>query len=60
MATSDTISGEPTPINVKEIGQEIKDSIDYMIDYRQQDESKPNPSSLIEVGEGGLIQVIRE
>ncbi len=60
VSTSANISGEPTPLNFKEISQAIKDSVDYIVDYRQKDESKPNPSSIIKVGEGGLIQVIRE
>ncbi|MDO5570376.1 MAG: L-threonylcarbamoyladenylate synthase [Bacteroidales bacterium] len=60
VSTSANISGEKTPLNFDEISDEIKNAVDYVVNYRQDDISRPAPSGIIKVGEGGLIQVIRE
>ncbi|MEG0948797.1 MAG: L-threonylcarbamoyladenylate synthase [Bacteroidales bacterium] len=60
VSTSANISGEKTPLNFSEISDEIKDAVDYVVTYRQDDMSRPTPSGIIKVGEGGLIEVIRE
>ncbi|MEG1587421.1 MAG: Sua5/YciO/YrdC/YwlC family protein, partial [Bacteroidales bacterium] len=60
VSTSANISGEKTPLNFDEISDEIKNAVDYIVTYRQDDFSKPAPSGIIKVGDGGLIQVIRE
>lgn len=60
VSTSANISGEKTPLNFAEISEEIKNAVDYIVTYRQNDMSKPAPSGIIKVGDGGLIQVIRE
>ncbi len=60
VSTSANISGEPTPRNFSEISDEIKNKVDYIINYRQDDFSQPSPSSIIKIGSGGLIKIIRE
>ncbi|MEG1617192.1 MAG: L-threonylcarbamoyladenylate synthase [Bacteroidales bacterium] len=60
VSTSANVSGEKTPLNFAEISDEIKDSVDYIVEYRQNDMSKPQPSGIIKLGDGGLIEVIRE
>lgn len=60
VSTSANISGEPTPLNFAEISEDIKNAVDYIVEYRQEDMQKPQPSGIIKVGDGGLIQVIRE
>lgn len=60
VSTSANISGESTPLNFSEISDEVKNAVDYIVTYRQNDSSKPQPSGIIKVGSGGLIQVIRE
>lgn len=60
VSTSANISGEKTPLNFSEISDEIKNAVDYVVTYRQDDLSRPTPSGIIKVGEGGLIEVIRE
>ena len=60
VSTSANVSGEKTPLNFDEISDEIKDKVDYIVSYRQDDLSKPQPSGIIKLGDGGLIQVIRE
>ncbi|MGL4292744.1 MAG: L-threonylcarbamoyladenylate synthase [Bacteroidales bacterium] len=60
VSTSANISGTDTPRNFSEISEEIKNAVDYIVTYRQDDRSTPAPSGIIKVGDGGLIQVIRE
>lgn len=59
VSTSANISGQPSPANFSEISEEIKNGVDYIVKYRQDDMSKSRPSGIIKLGEGGLIQVIR-
>ena len=58
VSTSANISGEPTPHIFKEISQHIKDSVDYVVGIRQ-DEDKPSESSSIIKIKGDKIEVIR-
>jgi len=60
VSTSANVSGEPTPINFNQISAEIKNAVDYVVNFRQADSSQPKPSSIIKLGKGNLIQIIRE
>jgi len=60
VSTSANISGEPTPRNFVQISQAIIDAVDYVVQYRQDDLSEPAPSSIIKLGPGSLVKVIRE
>lgn len=60
VSTSANISGEPGASNFTEISDEIKKGVDYIVNYRQDDMSHPSPSGIIKIGEGGLVQIIRE
>jgi L-threonylcarbamoyladenylate synthase len=60
VSTSANISGQPTPQIFAEIPDEVKQAVDYIVGYRQDDTAKARPSGIIKVGDGGLIQVIRE
>jgi len=59
VSTSANISGEPFPANFKEVSDKIKNGIDYIVEYRQDDLSEAQPSGIIKLGAGGLIRVIR-
>ena len=59
VSTSANRSGEPTPLNYDEISDYIKEGVDYVVDYRRSDKSKPNPSHIIKLSEGGVIKIIR-
>ena len=59
VSTSANISGEKTPSVFDEISDEIKDSADYIVEWRQDDYTKKPPSSIIKLGEGGLFKIIR-
>jgi L-threonylcarbamoyladenylate synthase len=59
VSTSANISGEKTPSVFSEISEEIKDSVDYIVEWRQDDYDNKPPSSIIKLGEGGLFKIIR-
>lgn len=60
VSTSANISGKPSPACFAEISQEIIDSVDYVVQYRQDNNQKAVPSSIIKLGRGGEIKIIRE
>lgn len=59
VSTSANISGKPSPACFDEIESEIIDAVDYVVRYRQDDTQKAVPSSIIKLGRGGEIKVIR-
>ena len=60
VSTSANISGEPSPHFFGEISEEIKNAVDYIVDYRRNDHNPAAPSSIIKLGMGGEIQIIRK
>lgn len=60
VSTSANISGQPSPANFSEISKEIKQAADYIVSYRQDETSHPKPSSIIKLGKGGEVKIIRE
>lgn len=60
VSTSANISGTPAPAIFSEINPEIIRSVDYVVNYRQDDNTRSKPSGIIQIGEGGRVKVIRE
>ena len=60
VSTSANISGEISPRNFAEISEEIKKSVDFIVNFRQDDLSRSNPSGIIKLGVGGQVIVIRK
>ncbi|HNY05395.1 MAG TPA: L-threonylcarbamoyladenylate synthase [Candidatus Egerieousia sp.] len=60
VSTSANISGEPSPQSFKEISEEIKNSVDLIIDKSMEEESTHQASQIIKVGLKGDITVIRK
>ncbi|GHV57934.1 threonylcarbamoyl-AMP synthase [Bacteroidia bacterium] len=60
VSTSANISGKAAPANFSEISREILQGVDYVVNYRQQEKQKSQASSIIRLGEGGIVKVIRE
>ncbi len=60
VSTSANISGEPTPANFAQIDDAVKSAVDYVVQYRQEDAKKAKASSIIKLGVGGVIEIIRE
>jgi L-threonylcarbamoyladenylate synthase len=55
VSTSANISGMPSPKKFKEITDEIKNGVDYIVKYKQDDETPAQPSSLIKWNNGNVI-----
>ena len=59
VSTSANISGMPSPKNFKEISGEIRNGVDYIVQYKQEDNTPAQPSSLIK-WHNGKVTVLRE
>lgn len=59
VSTSANLSGEPTPTRYVDISQDIRSGVDYIVKFRQDDNSKTPPSQIIKLGKGGEVQIIR-
>jgi len=59
VSTSANISGEPSPQCFADITDEILSAVDYICTSRREEKSNPPASSIIKIGAGGLIKIIR-
>ena len=60
VSTSANLSGEKSPAFYGEISDEIKSQVDFIVEYRQNDTTPAQPSSIIKLGSGGRIDIIRK
>jgi L-threonylcarbamoyladenylate synthase len=60
VSTSANVSGQPTPAFFDEISEEIKAGVDYIVQARQDDREKKQPSSIIKFEKNGTFAIIRE
>jgi L-threonylcarbamoyladenylate synthase len=60
VSTSANISGEAAPQHFGQISAEIKSAVDYIVRFRQEERTVPKPSSIVKLGKGNLIRIIRE
>lgn len=60
VSTSANISGKKSPACFNEIDQEVIDAVDYVVKFRQNETKKAVPSSIMKLGKGGQIKIIRE
>jgi L-threonylcarbamoyladenylate synthase len=60
VSTSANISGLPSPRLFGEIAEAVKNGVDYVVRYRQDETTGANPSSIIKLNEDGCIKIIRE
>lgn len=60
VSTSANISGCPAPRSFSEIPEEIKAAVDYVCTSRRDETQTPPASSIIKLGCGGEVKVIRE
>ncbi len=59
VSTSANQSGEPSPAKFDEIDEEIKEAVDYIVEYKQDDLSENKASSIIKLGLGGEFEILR-
>ena len=59
VSTSANISGQPTPRFFDEISDEIIDSVDYVVNFEQDNHEVKKPSTIIKLGPTGQFEFIR-
>ena len=59
VSTSANVSGSPSPRYFTEIDPSVTQAVDYVVSYRRDDLSPTAPSSVIRLGSGGLISILR-
>lgn len=60
VSTSANIHNEPSPAFFDEISEEIKNAVDYVVQWRQDERTKHAPSGIIKLGVNGEVKVIRQ
>lgn len=60
VSTSANISGEVAPMDYAGITNAIKKGVDFVVNARFEGNPTHQPSSIIQLGEGGEIKIIRE
>lgn len=60
VSTSANLSGGDTPAGFDDIDPAIKAGVDHIVDRRYEDRPTRKPSSMISLGEGGEIVIVRE
>jgi L-threonylcarbamoyladenylate synthase len=60
VSTSANISGEPTPAFFKEISNEIKKAVDYIVKWHQDETKQAESSSIVKIEANGEIVFIRK
>ncbi len=60
VSTSANISGEPSPATFSQIGQTVKNGVDYIVTYRQKEQGKAQPSGIVKLERDGSIKIIRK
>ena len=60
VSNSANISGEPAAQNYRDISEDILNAVDYICFSRRQEHQPHHPSSVIKIGRGGEVVVIRK
>lgn len=60
VSTSANISGQPAAQNYRDIAPELLEAVDYVCWSRRQEHQPHQPSSIIRLGQGGEVQIIRK
>ena len=60
VSTSANISGSNSPQHFGDISRKIIDTVDYVVEWKQDDFTKSMPSSIIKLEPNGEIQIIRK
>lgn len=59
VSTSANISGDPSPVSFKDISKKIKNSVDYIVGWRQEDANPSQPSQILKWNSDGTVSYIR-
>lgn len=60
VSTSANLSGCPSPTSFDDISQEIKDGVDYIVNYGRNEVNEFNASTIMKIGASGEFRLIRK
>lgn len=60
VSTSANVAGAASPRCFSEISEEIRAGVDYVVRYRQAEKQTASPSSILKIGMGGEIEILRK
>lgn len=60
ISTSANLSGQPAPSNFSEISEEIRQGVDYVVNWEQEDLSPKKPSTIMKLEPSGRFSFIRK
>ncbi|WP_266202286.1 L-threonylcarbamoyladenylate synthase [Pontibacter kalidii] len=60
VSTSANISGAPSPKTFADVSEEIKERVDFVVNWRRDDDMASRPSRIVKIEAGGRQRVIRE
>jgi L-threonylcarbamoyladenylate synthase len=60
VSSSANFSGNPSPENFSKVEQTLIEKVDYVVRYRQDDQSKCSASPVIKINRDGTIKIIRK
>lgn len=60
VSTSANLSGKKSPATFREIDNAILESVDYVVNYRQNDDCALKSSEIIKLSKSGTIKIIRK
>ncbi|MFD2245699.1 L-threonylcarbamoyladenylate synthase [Pontibacter ruber] len=60
VSTSANISGEPSPKTFSEVSDKIKERVDYVVQWRQDEKTEAQPSRVVKIEQDGSLRVLRE
>lgn len=60
VSTSANISGDPSPIMFKDIVDEIKNEVDYIVQIKHDTFTRSKPSTIIRLNDDGMFTILRE
>ena len=58
-STSANISGERSPLSFSKVADEIRQGVDYVVDFRQEMINGPKPSTIVRITRDGEMQILR-
>jgi L-threonylcarbamoyladenylate synthase len=60
VSTSANVSGQPAPIVFSQITRDIREKVDYTVEYSRDVMVRPKPSTIIRLLDNGEFEVIRK
>lgn len=59
VSTSANISGKPPPVSFTTIDEEIRINVDYVVKWRQNDQTVATPSQIVKWNKDGTVTILR-